>query len=493
LQHVHAKFAQRQGVTGLGNDAFHLLVVLFPLFNRIDRGLRWVGPSFVGFEGGVPLLLHPGIRSGLQEDVAFLSPAQTDRHVRLLNIVRVDYLATEWEIATLNALSKIGDIQHEPKGFGGSRFLDVVFNSPALQFGAEIATVSDEQLHKRNPVDHFWTELERLVRKWQITTGGFDVKIGHSQHVLQAPGVRRDLLIPPVDKLKEVVFNAEFARFMRRIAANPLSKHYFQVRNSIADIRVSYDPDKKYWGGTHLAYTGANILDDNPVFHTLKRKAPHLKQSGYPGLRGVILCDGGCQMLAEGRPSSAEYPVQQVVGDFMRQNQSIGFVATIAVRHDRSQSIGHGHYKPALAVWVSRAHAAQKRPLLSVLEQMVSHLPTLEMSAANAVRRVRSRFPTVGSFFGGYQMGGDQYMKLSAIGILQLLAGTISYSDFAKAHGFEQHNTFANAVRNGRVILNCKIESGGEEDDDWITFEFGNADPALAPFSVGRPKSKKTV
>jgi len=86
-------------------------------------------------------------------------------------------------------------------------------------------------------------------------------------------------------------------------------------------------------------------------------------------------------------------------------------------------------------------------------------------------------------------MGGDQYMKLSAISVLQLLAGTISYDDFAKAHGFENRNAFANAVRNGRVIRNCKIESGGEENDDWITFDFGEPDPALAPFAVNRVKS----
>ncbi len=39
------------------------------------------------------------------------------------------------------------------------------------------------------------------------------------------------------------------------------------------------------------------------------------------------------------------------------------------------------------------------------------------------------------------------------------------------------------------MIRNCKIESGGEEDDDWITFEFGEADPALAPFAVNRVRS----
>ena len=36
------------------------------------------------------------------------------------------------------------------------------------------------------------------------------------------------------------------------------------------------------------------------------------------------------------------------------------------------------------------------------------------------------------------------------------------------------------------VIQDCKIESGGEEDDDWIRFEFGQPDPTITRFS--KPK-----
>ena len=420
----------------------------------------------------------------IQENTRFLSPEQRDEHVRRLNKIRDDYLATEWEIAVLNSFSKVGNISHEPQDFAGSRFLDVVFESPAIQFGAEIATVSDQQLHKRNPVDRIWEELQRQVRKRKITTGGFDVRIGHSPAVLKGRGIRHDLLIPPLAKLKEIVFNARFNSFMERVASDPGHKQHFAVKNSIADIRISYEPGRQTWGGSHLAYTGANILDDNPVFNTLKYKARHLKQSGYSGLRGVILCDGGCQMLGEGGASWAEYPVRQVVGDFLRQNRSVGFVATIALRHDHSSRIGRGHYKPGLNLWVSRGWAAHERQLISVLQQMVSQLPIFETSAQNALSRLMSTRPELGSHFGGYQMGGNQYVKLSAITVLQLLAGTLDYTDFARAHEFDKRNPFANAVRSGRTLKNCRIESSGEEDDDWITFEFGDPDPALARFVV---------
>jgi hypothetical protein len=429
----------------------------------------------------------------IDENAAFLSPEQLEEHVRRLNNVREEYLSTEWEIAVLNSFSKLGNVKHEPNQYGGSRLLDVVFDSPEIQFGADIATVSDKNLHERNPVDRIWLEIEKEMRKRGITTGGFDIHIGSKPDALQGRGVRHDLLIPPVAKLREVVFNSEFKRFMDRIVAGPKSKQLFGVFNSSADIRITYDPNGSGLGGGHLVYTGANILDNNPVFSALKRKAPQLKQSRYPGMRGVILCDGGCHILGEGGTSWAEYSLGQVVSELARKNRSIGFIATIGLRHDRSSRIGRGHYSPALAVRVSPDRAAEKQPLTSLLEKMVSLLPTFETSAGNALSRVMSEGPRLGSHFGGHTMGGDQYIKLSAIGVLQLLAGTISFDEFSKRHGFEERNSlgnaFANAVRAGRVIRNCKIESGGEEDDDWITFEFGHADPALAPFVAKRVKT----
>ena len=325
-----------------------------------------------------------------------------------------------------------------------------------------------------------YAELARNVRKWRITTGGFAVSVGHSPHVL-GRDVRRDLLLPPIAKLNEVIFNDDFATFMKRVVKDPSSKHVHRVRNATADVTITYDSTRELWGGTHLAYTVTNIIDDNPVFHALRSKARHLKQSGYGGLRGVILCDGGCQLLREGG-SSSEYSLQQVVADFMRQNRSVGFVVAIGVQGKSSIASRERDYRATVKIWVAKAHAAKKETLSAFFDKIVPLFPPLETSPSNALNRVLSGSPMLGSFFGGYEMGGIQYMRISAVGLLQLLAGNVSYSDFAKAHGFEERNPFAQAVRGGRVIRSSRIESGGTKDDDWIVFEFGATDAALAPF-----------
>ena len=294
------------------------------------------------------------LRRLLDENAKFLEPEQVEEHSRRLDKVRDDYLATEWEIAILNSLTKVGTVKHEPTDLDGSRLLDVVFSLPTIQFGADIATVSDQQLHRRNPVDRIWEELARRVRKRKITTGGFDVENFYPYEVSKGRGIRHNLLIPPIGKLGEVIFNRDFDEFLGRIASNPLAPDKFQVRNSCTDVSISYDPERTFWGGRHLAYTSANIVDDNPVFNALKKKAGHLKDSGYKGPRGVIVCDGGCQMLSSDGATWEGYTLREVVTDFLRQNQSVAFVVTIGLRHDRSSSIGRGHYKPSLGVWVPR-------------------------------------------------------------------------------------------------------------------------------------------
>jgi hypothetical protein len=80
-----------------------------------------------------------------------------------------------------------------------------------------------------------------------------------------------------------------------------------------------------------------------------------------------------------------------------------------------------------------------------------------------------------------------------------LLAGTVSQEEFFKAHGFvksaeNRHalNAFQDAVLNGRLIGNVSFERVENADDDWISFEFGDPDPAVAPFHLPTAAGKKS-
>jgi hypothetical protein len=420
----------------------------------------------------------------LNENACFLGPAQILEHVRRLNIVRDDYLSTEWEITLLNAFSKTGTIKHEPD-LGGKRYLDVVFKGENFEFAADIATVSDQQLHSRNPVGPLQVELARRVRKRKISSGGFRLDVGpHPDCVSKGRGTRHRLMLPPVSELGRVIFNRNFDKFLAKILEEPAKPREFGVHEEITDVRIRYEPSANDWGTLHPSYTCANVIDDNPVFNALKEKAKKLKLSNYEGPRGVFICDGGCSLLTTQMNNWAEYNLTQVVTDFFRQHQSIDFVITIGLRHDYSGRIGRGHYRLELQIMVHPRCFNINATLQATVERMMRHLPIPAASAENALARARA-WPSHGTHYGGWQMTGSKKIRLSVITVLQLLAGELDYPSFAKAHGFDQPgaNRFARALREGRVIERCSVEKIGDEDDDWITFEFSEADAAIHEFT----------
>lgn len=90
----------------------------------------------------------------MNENAAFLTQNQLSTVCNLLNTPREDYMATEWEQVILNATTKLGHIEHEPK-LNGTGTPDLLFRSddPPIEFIADVTTASDKGLNKLNPVD----------------------------------------------------------------------------------------------------------------------------------------------------------------------------------------------------------------------------------------------------------------------------------------------------------------------------------------------------
>jgi len=78
-------------------------------------------------------------------------------------------------------------------------------------------------------------------------------------------------------------------------------------------------------------------------------------------------------------------------------------------------------------------------------------------------------------------------VSISARDLMQLLSGKLSQEDFCKAYRFDvQHvNPFALALSQGRLIQRASLATL-DGDDDLVIFEFGEIDPAIAPFFMPR-------
>jgi hypothetical protein len=430
------------------------------------------------------------IQRCLDENSAFVSQTTLHDWVQRLNTISDDYVSTEWEVGLINAFAKIGTLEHEP--VLGKRLIDLVFASRDgnLSFGADIAMISDQQLHRENPVEAFSEELRTRVRKANIRTGGFSFHVAEKQQPIHlGSGNQRSLLLPGVSAFNKYIFTSEWEKFIQNIRATPSQVREYTARFAAPGVLVAitYHPNRLgVFQGHHGSYTTTTVINDNPLFNALKLKAKQLKKSGYVGSKGIIICDGGCRMLTSW-PDWSSYGVSQVVSEFLRQHKSIDFVAIIAIKHG-NQWIGNEYvYDPRS--FVAQRSALSVADLNKLIVEAANRLPPIRLTPDNAVRLTKWKKSGRYGSMGGWSMGGNQ-IKISVRDLLALMAGRLDQKQFVKHYErMGGGNFFEHHMKRGQLITEASVENTPDEDDDWITFKFGEPDPAIAPFS--EPKATR--
>lgn len=141
----------------------------------------------------------------LRENAAFLTKEQLGQHVARLNTKGFQSLNAEWEVAVLNACSKLGRVEHEPLLNGTSK-LDLLFTTKGgSRFLADITTVSDEGLEEREPVEAFNIELKQRLRRAGLLFHGWTLSIGTHP---ASYGERSKPAIPSRNDFATEVFNS---------------------------------------------------------------------------------------------------------------------------------------------------------------------------------------------------------------------------------------------------------------------------------------------
>jgi len=430
------------------------------------------------------------IQRCLDANASFASRKTLHDWVKRLNKVSKDYVATEWEVALLSTFAGFGCIQHEPAL--GARPIDLVFEAPdgGLKFGADIAAISDETLHERNPIRRFRDEFNRRVLKAGIRGGRFVFRVGDQPSSHRGTGRKPKLLLPPANQFDAIIFTAAFDDYILAIQKEPLVPRDHYVGHQSPDVYVSiqYQPGRG-WGAASLSYTSytsTTVIDHNPLFNALKSKADQLRRSGYEGIRGIIVCDGGSRMFTE-ISTWASYTMDEVVREFFRQNTSVLFVATIGIK-SRPSGVGAGvslYPDPRLFVNGSVEQLEWSADLNRLLHRVTAALPALEQTPENVRismdwnRSTKRTKP----YYGGSEMTRNE-IRMSSRELLDLLAGKLDHELFAKRYDLGGGNLFGLFRDRGRMISSAAIERRPDEDDDWIVLRFSDGDPATCDFVV---------
>lgn len=446
------------------------------------------------------------IQQMLNENAAFLTKEQLKEHVSRLNKKGFQSMDTEWEVAVLNAFSKLGNVAHEPS-LEGTAKLDLLFtHDDGSSFLADITAVSDEGLEKRTSVKAFYVELQQRLRKAGLLNRGWELSVG--SHPTTKYRERRKPALPPRAEFAKEIFNANFKEFLKRIQEHPEQSWTYNVSTEKTAIALMYDPQRTGFMSEMPINNPAIEKDRNPVFSALRMKAKQLKRVSYGGFRGIVLCDGGSDMVHSQPHGGFEFNYnavdatkdflrqdQQVVPENQRQHQSIDFVLMIS-----SVWIDKGRYGPlpgeqACKVQISiignRNFGSLPASLRESLEDLEQHFPEPINTASGARETIRHGYDpkALRPLAGGIGWSHNE-IRISASAVLALLAGRITQEELFNALGFKPWSTKTHATRNffeyvlgqNMRVVEIQIEDT-KYDDSTLIFKFDGPDPATSPYT----------
>lgn len=437
----------------------------------------------------------------LNENAAFLTKEQLNHLVSRLNTEGFQSIDAEWEVAVLNAFSKLGNVVHEPS-LEGTAQLDLLFtHGDGSSFLADITSVSDEGFEKQTSVKAFYVELQNRLRNAGLLYKGWSLAVG--SHPTTKYRERPKPALPPPSEFAKEIFNANFKEFLRRIKEHPDQSRRYDVSTEKTAIALVYEPQRTGFMSQMPVYNPAMEKDKNPVFSALRMKAKQLKKVSYEGYRGIVLCDGGSDMVHRPPHGSFEfnYNAADAAKEFLRQNQSIDFVLIIS-----SVWIDRGRYGPMprerarkvqISIVGNRSFEHLPISLRESFEALEQHFPEPINTASGARETIRhGHDPKALRPLGGGIGWRHNEISISASAVLALLAGRITQEELFNALGFKPWSNKSHAMRNlfeyvlsqNMRVIEIKIEDT-QHDDSTLIFKFDGPDPATSPYM--NPKAEE--
>lgn len=427
-------------------------------------------------------------RRAVQRMLNDVKPAVTPKQyaglVEKLNTPGPNRLPTMWEVAVLAQLVQLGSLAHEKKLPNGKR-PDVFFRAPnGFEFVADITTVSDRGVDKRNPYAEFSRIIEEEKRTLGLQVGGVHLDVQEESELMRE-GSRRRLRLPPHDQLRDYVRMSILPELRRQLETGewPL---IFEVDDETASFRLKVT-DGSHSIGSYGSYDQPTIVRQNPLFYKLQEKADdQLKE--VPGLAGVIACDGDCaSMKSDGGYSTVS--TDQIVKQFLADNRHIAFVMILGVKDRQKPWPNKGDVDLSIdyRTWI-KSGVSDK--LSTLLVEIASRLPVPVNTATNAVYRAAE--DGFGPGNGKFCMKG-RGIQIGARHLMEVLAGLRTVEDFNRNYSFRtlsdpqdgrrMPNPFELALSQGRLPMHITVEETGENGRDHVlNIEFGDPDPALSKF-----------
>jgi len=347
-------------------------------------------------------------------------------------------------------------------------------------------------LDERNPVDVLFEQTPVLARKHGVDPVKLAYRINGGRTGKRGQ-VKVQLALPIRGQMISLL-HREVVPWLKAINLKPHEHDVFKPSDKNFDFSITYDPAQTTTMGSYTSYDVAPSKVVNPLYKALKAKTGQLEGVQEGAFKLLVACDGDCGLFRSNVSMTSiggTFTDRQVVDHFLTKHSSIDGVLLIGVEEKRdfvsAQTDRKLRFDLRVRGSIDPAHLTSPYAELNeLIRRALIHFPKPQLAPYNASRRcldqetserpqVRYRFTTGGV--------GGMSVSISSRDLMQLLSGNLSQEDFCKAYRFDaqQVNPFALALSQGRLIQGASL-SRLDGDDDLVTFEFGEIDPAIAPF-----------
>lgn len=228
------------------------------------------------------------------------------------------------------------------------------------------------------------------------------------------------------------------------------------------------------------------------MYRALEDKSNQIKRAGQREsgeLAGVILCDGGCD-LVQSPASGGTVSLDTIVSVFLRTSGTVDFVCIVDVREELLDLRSTGQLCFNARVWCTR-YTNLAQPLEDVFKRALQILPRPMRTAANTLNHLNWAGGSDQRLYATYTRNTtmtEDSIEISLRAVMDYLTDRIDRAKFERTAGPDWLRYLRRCLDQGRGISGVSILPHPAEDDDGLVIRLKAHDAAAAPFRTTAPK-----
>lgn len=405
-----------------------------------------------------------------------------DELVEKLNKENKQSLEALWEIIVISLLTKLGKVEYE-REHGGNTKPDIHFrHKSGLEFLADVTCVSDFAQHKSNDIEFFIKELGQAAKKAGMPNlNGLSIRIEDHKNLIEN---KIKLKLPPKNSSRQFI-NDKLKLFLTGISSSRHKESSIKIAENDIELSLNYNPKLRYLSVNSTLFTVAKFKKNNPIYNRLKDKSGQLKNSGFNGLKGIILCDGGCQLVNSSITGRTSYSIESIVDNFLKSQTTLDFVIILYIKEEKHAPLQHRRARSFEIKYMSKQKCDfEIGELTNDIFSLFDSFPTPIRTPINAASALANNHSFPGTtFYGGFNMT-DNKVSISARAILDLINGKLSSDDLLNDHS-NAGRLLKRKITQGYRLQSISLKQLVDKDDDWIEFSFNDSsDPSVSKYTT---------